>query len=442
MRYYGALPMMIDCSLPCCQIKSPLSGEAEVSAAWLALPNGSSDDLDSLEHLILERTTFQLAKLPRILQRLAADLPEPIIAQTVGLSEMLLKLTGEERPSILGSPHFCHWFDKFLQRDRLLGESEILVWINRLPILLLPVIGRRPGTWKNSSFDACLVGDGRCPPIGLQWGLRHPVDGAEQDVRVYVTSSGVEIHVKDNQSLRIPMAALRANALIDQEVVGSRNDVCLYPRRFCGSTAEFGHIDDYAVFANDMSIPPRPAEISTARRAVDAGVAALNAVWPEACQEVTHLCRLLVPVDRWSTRVNATHGSLLFAQMLTVNIGEPLDHAEDLLHEAMHTKLWCLSELTPLLENDGPCLYRHPWRSDLRPLRGVLAGTHAFLAVLELYRRALASGFSDQARTRQRYSQLREEVAMALRVLETEAIPTQNGQALIAALRQGYQKAA
>ncbi len=62
--------------------------------------------------------------------------------------------------------------------------------------------------------------------------------------------------------------------------------------------------------------------------------------------------------------------------------GDPLWNAELILHEAAHNWLVTLMRLDPLV-SDTRQLYRSPWRKDLRPLRGILVGTHAFLLVTD-----------------------------------------------------------
>jgi uncharacterized protein len=61
--------------------------------------------------------------------------------------------------------------------------------------------------------------------------------------------------------------------------------------------------------------------------------------------------------------------------------------AELLLHEFQHVKLNVLADLHPMVSSDArPGLLRVPWRTDPRPLAGVLHGAYAFLAMMSFRR--------------------------------------------------------
>jgi HEXXH motif-containing protein len=103
--------------------------------------------------------------------------------------------------------------------------------------------------------------------------------------------------------------------------------------------------------------------------------------------------------------------------------------AEALVHETAHVKLDALDHLAPLLENGEEEGFRHPWREDIRPLRGVLLGAHAFLNVALFYQRMVEAGISPDESTRE-IDQRRREVAEALDILDKHAVFTPAGQGL------------
>jgi HEXXH motif-containing protein len=66
-----------------------------------------------------------------------------------------------------------------------------------------------------------------------------------------------------------------------------------------------------------------------------------------------------------------------------------------LVHEFQHTKLSALLNLVPLVDRAPGTMVYAPWRSDPRPLRGLLQGAYAYLGLTgfwEVHRRRLGSG--------------------------------------------------
>jgi HEXXH motif-containing protein len=68
-------------------------------------------------------------------------------------------------------------------------------------------------------------------------------------------------------------------------------------------------------------------------------------------------------------------------------------HAEDLVHELQHHRLLIFASSAHFKSWDEPaCRFISPYRPDPRPLRGVIIGLHAFLAVNDLRRRLIEDG--------------------------------------------------
>ncbi len=59
--------------------------------------------------------------------------------------------------------------------------------------------------------------------------------------------------------------------------------------------------------------------------------------------------------------------------------------AESILHEAMHLKLTLIENIVPLVEANTNTLFYSPWRSEERPIKGVLHGLFVFRAIKEFY---------------------------------------------------------
>lgn len=64
---------------------------------------------------------------------------------------------------------------------------------------------------------------------------------------------------------------------------------------------------------------------------------------------------------------------------------DPLSFAEILVHEIRHVILGAVEDLVRLVSDDDERLWYAPWRDDPRPLRALLQGCYAFLAITEFW---------------------------------------------------------
>lgn len=109
----------------------------------------------------------------------------------------------------------------------------------------------------------------------------------------------------------------------------------------------------------------------------------LHSVDPEYARAVSSRIRAVVPLHRPDPKkhVSSTYSSLPGAIFLCHD-EDPLLQAETLIHEARHDELNALDAAEPMFAGPQPeARYLSPWRPDPRPLRGILLGAHAFLAV-------------------------------------------------------------
>jgi hypothetical protein len=91
-----------------------------------------------------------------------------------------------------------------------------------------------------------------------------------------------------------------------------------------------------------------------------------------------------VPLDNY-THYSGSHGPGTPIFLSQIDANDPLLHAEDLVHEVQHHRLFLFVEHSPFkCWNDLEQCYISPYRSDPRPLRGLIIGLHAFLTVNEL----------------------------------------------------------
>jgi HEXXH motif-containing protein len=182
---------------------------------------------------------------------------------------------------------------------------------------------------------------------------------------------------------------------------------------------------------SELSFPELESELNGA-------LDAIHDAWPEAMEDVRTFFRGLLamkmPAERWNSASTGEYPRVL--QLTLKPGGEPLLLAESILHESSHTKLDIAMALQTLLVDDGVRRYRHPWRPDLRPITGVLLGAHAFLAVLEFYRRVVRSTGDPLAKrevaTRER------EVGIAIDLLDREGSFTSAGRSLFGQMREAY----
>jgi HEXXH motif-containing protein len=414
-------------------------GCAGLSPDFLAFPTGDPDQLRLIEDLLQERVSLNLARLPRILSHV--DGRNGVWDQTRNIINRLGKLDEGSRRSLLGAPLFMTWLDGALDRSRTLTDlaslARLRLHLTRLPLLVLPWLARL-GSSQDESYHITLTDDGLSGPLDVRWSLRST--RPNEIGTLLLKADRAEIQVDGRPATRlapdafVPAAGPEGVRILDSDAIR------LVEREFAGDgQIEIGAIRDFPTLTTDLKALPEQDDPNQARTAIDGGLQALSRLWPQAHREVRFLCRLVTPVRFSDGHNNATHGSYMFVQMLTSNQGDSLKHAEVLLHEAMHCKLFGTKELTKLIENDGPARYRHPWRQDLRPLRGVLAGAHAFLAVLALYRRA--ERFREVwPEARDTAGQLTDEVGRALGVLRSEAEFTPNGRMMFDAMVRNYER--
>jgi HEXXH motif-containing protein len=417
-------------------------GTAWLSPEFLAFPTGDAEQFRVLEDLLQERSSLNLARLPRKLASVE-DLSF-LSGQTDAIVARLGKLDGPRRRALLGAPQFTAWLDAALNLSRRLEDTssraELRLHLARFPLLVLPWLARI-GAPEDQSYAIALTDDGRSGPLDVRWGLSCHAGARFGTLRL--ASDRAEIALDDRLVATLNVEAFQTGAgsagvrVLDAELIRVRE------REFAaGGRIEIGVIEDFPALAAEVSEWPESGDPDDARTAVEGGLDVLAQLWPEAHREVQFLCRLVAPVNCSRSRCSATHGSYMFVQMLTSNRGDALKHAEVMLHEATHCKLFGICELTMLLGNDGPVRYRHPWRPDLRPLRGVLAGTHAFLAVLGLYRRAehFRDVWPEASDAALIASRLADEVGRALDVLQDEAEFTPNGRMMMDSMVESYEQ--
>jgi uncharacterized protein len=112
----------------------------------------------------------------------------------------------------------------------------------------------------------------------------------------------------------------------------------------------------------------------------------------------------------------------------------PADFAVTLVHEFQHSKLSVVLDLVRLCDPADDRMYFAPWRTDPRPIGGVLQGVYAFLGIADTWRSLSASGPLREIAVRQ-FADTRLQVHETLAVLESSGALTPAGQRFAGGMR-------
>jgi HEXXH motif-containing protein len=106
-----------------------------------------------------------------------------------------------------------------------------------------------------------------------------------------------------------------------------------------------------------------------------------------------------------------------------------------LVHEFQHTKLSALLDLVPLVERSPRRLFYAPWRSDPRPLRGLLQGAYAYLGLAgfwEVHRgRAGPRDPTNDDQAHFEFAMLRDQMTEAVGALQVSGWLTEPGRRFV-----------
>lgn len=190
-----------------------------------------------------------------------------------------------------------------------------------------------------------------------------------------------------------------------------------------------------------------PLELDT----IEAGFELLQRVWPAAYHASRRCYRCVVVLRAPGGEVDARgegaplgapapapHSRSITTGFLhgsfNASIHDAVQVADAICHEASHTRLNLFREIDPLLIDDGAEIHPSPWRTDPRPLKGVLDGVHAFLNVSLFYGRLRALGGEEGGVAARLFGEQRRKVLRAWEYLAPRAVPTALGAAFLADL--------
>ncbi|MFE5485421.1 HEXXH motif domain-containing protein [Streptomyces sp. NPDC056527] len=215
-------------------------------------------------------------------------------------------------------------------------------------------------------------------------------------------------------------------------------------RVLSGSAARLDDLDPYRVppggigsparAGSDHAVTDRAAWSACWRSAQDL----LERTDPARATEVRRSVRALVPLVPHGPGSSGATLSVAPGAVLTSLPSGAQDMAETLVHEVHHSKLATLHELVPLYLPGRAAVHRVGWRSDPRPIAGVLHGAYAHLALTDLWRRAAtAEGVPTPWRTSagQQFDRFHDQVDEALAILLESDELTSEGREFVHQMR-------
>jgi uncharacterized protein len=157
---------------------------------------------------------------------------------------------------------------------------------------------------------------------------------------------------------------------------------------------------------------------------------------PDRAGELATGLRTLVPLsqtdDRSARSATIRHAFGVFG---LTRPPSPAEFAVTLVHEFQHSKLSAMLDLTPMTDPADHGRYFAPWRTDPRPLSGLLQGVYAFVGVADTWRALRdVDGISELATTR--FAEARLQVDRGLASVERSGALLPSGEMLAAGLRR------
>lgn len=235
-------------------------------------------------------------------------------------------------------------------------------------------------------------------------------------------------------------AALPFEAALSLEALGEPRPGWLPVRRLVGESGGLAirlDLDDLHPYRHGHHVPPAnrlPEDEVDRWREVFADAWALLATHlPGRATELAAGLRTLVPLVQTDPR-SARSATIrhAFGVFGLTRPPSPHDFAVTLVHEFQHSKLSAVLDLMPLTDPADTGRYFAPWRTDPRPLAGLLQGVYAFVGVADTWRALRGSAGVAEAR----FAEARLQIDRGLAAIEESGALTPAGETLAAALRR------
>lgn len=374
-------------------VPSPESFVADLPVSCVAVHGQGADAV----------ATFQAWQAMHAMARtlMLIDLAKPVVAATAiaqaeAIAAWLTAQPGDVLIDIMTSVDYAAW----LCRAEEAGSASALEHgLLALPLVMVTSLGRIDPARE---WQAVLPGDEEVRPLGF--GLALDGEGA------------VSIH-----------------AGAAEPRFESAGGMTFRPRTFLPLGIELYPTDSVRELCRLHKVPDggyRDADPGVAENGLLGALSLLSEIWPESLLDLAAFVRGIAAIETGTGSIfSASSASIPGAILVTIRAETmPEIVAECLVHEMSHVKLDALWAVHPLLDNGPEAIYRHPWRSDDRPMRGVLLGAHAFLNVGEMARRGCEGPHRE--RFAGYFARLKDEVGAAMATLEAHARFTPAGQAV------------
>ena len=161
-------------------------------------------------------------------------------------------------------------------------------------------------------------------------------------------------------------------------------------------------------------------------------------------KELNLLISKIVPLEVISDAVPSSSNSTILGIVFCTYCEDPLLLAEMFIHELSHNKLFLFQETDPLLNSEihgdgwSDESFYSPWRSDQRPLNGILHGLYVFVEVIGFWN-SVVNDFNTKDYEHisfKRFYLLVEQVKIAFDVLNKNATFTEHGNELMNSMNQ------
>jgi len=366
--------------------------------------------------------------MPQVLGRAAAEAPKSWAPGIQQVRETVLGLSPEQWLSTFRNPVAYQPLDNSESLEGL-GIKDALSWSMALPRFIF-------GAPDVPKMQAVLPAE-VIPEAGLYLPHLHALLApgcVAGPVLLEADYETLRVTWIDGQVLTLPRQPSALEAIGDASVPRFRflPKILRWPvlnavPEARSATARYWHaMRGSAVRAQDVAQGWQPGRSEA--QIFEQGLALLEQIWPEAAAGVIRGMRGLVFLPHnddghyHSYSTVKLHGALVMTALNRVQV------ADVLVHEMAHTRMSPLFELDPLIEDDGQAVHVSPWRTDCRPLKGLLNGVQAFANVHHFYQRLPALPDWPKERSAAILSEQREKITTAWSYLKVHARPTPVGQ--------------
>jgi uncharacterized protein len=195
--------------------------------------------------------------------------------------------------------------------------------------------------------------------------------------------------------------------------------------------------DAYHVAAADR-LPQ--AEFDSWRRLLAETWRILTRHAPVRAAELAEGLQSLVPLQK--PMANTAHSATAKEAVGVVGLDLPnsaADFAVALVHEFQHSKLTAVLDIVALYDGESDRTFFAPWRTDPRPIGGLLQGVYAFIAVADTWR-ALSTDPDAFPRAEHEFAEARAQVSDALDTLERSGLLTLDGMRFLAGMKRAVER--